>query len=112
MFVLSFRPSLRLAFRGVLGVVALALAAAGFLALPATAAAAQTVAGPMGGPAAGQVVGPVRSCSHTRCTVRYTTVGTGQSFTVPARVTSLSVTLYGGRGGDNGSGVLAGTARG
>ena len=85
-----------LPLRAVLAATTPALAAAGFLASPIAVADAQAVAG------------PVLSCSASTCTVTYATVGTGQSFTVPAGVSSLSVTLYGGRGGDNQSGVLGG----
>jgi hypothetical protein len=93
MFVLSFRSSLR----GVVAIATPALIATGFVAFPAAAAARA--------PAAAD---PVPSCSRITCTVTYSTVGTGQSFTVPAGLSSLSVTLYGGRGGDNQSGVLGG----
>ncbi len=60
------------------------LAAGGWLAAAPASAAAQDPA-----------------CSGGQCTVSFTSPGTGQSFTVPAGVTSLSVALYGGRGGTN-----------
>ena len=65
----------------------LALAARGLAALAVTGAAASALA----------AVAP--SCSGGTCTVTYTTPGTGQSFTVPSGVSSVSVTLYGGKGG-------------
>jgi hypothetical protein len=43
--------------------------------------------------------GPAPVCADGTCTVTYSSPGTGQSFTVPAGVTSLAVTLYGGVGG-------------
>jgi hypothetical protein len=85
-----------LSVRGVVAVSTPALAVTGFLALAATAARAQAVAN------------SVQSCSRTTCTVTYASVGTGQSFTVPAGLSALSVTLYGGQGGSNKSGVLGG----
>jgi hypothetical protein len=42
------------------------------------------------------------------CTQTFATPGTGQSFTVPAGVTSVSVTLYGGTGGTNFDGNVPG----
>ena len=85
-----------LPLRAVLVATTPVLAATGFLAPSIALADAQAA------------TGPVMSCSASTCTVTYATVGTGQAFTVPAGVSSLSVTLYGGRGGDNQSGVLGG----
>jgi hypothetical protein len=51
------------------------------------------------GAAPALAAGPAPSCSAGTCTVSFTTPGTGQSFTVPAGVSSLAVTLYGGVGG-------------
>jgi hypothetical protein len=48
------------------------------------------------------------SCSTGQCTVTFSSPGTGQSFTVPAGVTSLEVTLYGAEGGLNSTGDVAG----
>ena len=47
-------------------------------------------------------------CANGTCTVTFATPGTGQSFTVPAGVSSLSVTLYGGAGGQNYQGDVPG----
>jgi Bacterial Ig domain/Putative Ig domain/Domain of unknown function DUF11 len=47
-------------------------------------------------------------CSVAFCTVTLGTPGTGQSFTVPAGVHSLEVTLYGGTGGANYDGDVSG----
>ncbi len=48
------------------------------------------------------------SCSAGTCAVSFITPGTGQSFTVPPGVTSLSVTLYGGVGGGAIGGITGG----
>lgn len=42
------------------------------------------------------------SCSHVTCTVTFSSAQTGQSFTVPYGVSSLSVTLNGAAGGSDG----------
>ena len=85
-------------------VALLALApTAGALALAGGALAGGATPALAGG-AMALAAGPVPSCSAGRCTVSFTTVGTGQSFTVPAGVSSLSVTLYGGAGGSTSDG--------
>jgi hypothetical protein len=40
-------------------------------------------------------------CSSGTCAATYASAGTGQSFSVPAGVSSVAVTLYGGAGGTN-----------
>jgi hypothetical protein len=71
----------------------------------ATGAGGLVVAGPA--PAAWAASGsPV--CAAGICSLTYATTGTGQLFTVPAGVTSLSVTLEGGAGGANYDGDVAG----
>ena len=55
-------------------------------------------------PGACRRAGP--SCSAGTCTVSFTAPGTGGSFTVPAGVSALSVTLYGGAGGGTSFGGL------
>ena len=52
-----------------------------------------------GGAQQALAAGAAPSCANGTCTVTYATPGTGQSFTVPAGVTSLSVKLYGAAGG-------------
>jgi hypothetical protein len=47
-------------------------------------------------------------CSAGTCTGTFTTPGTGQTFVVPAGVSSMSVTLYGGAGGGNFPNLLGG----
>jgi hypothetical protein len=42
---------------------------------------------------------PTALCSGGTCTVTFSTAGTGQSWVVPAGVTSESLTLYGAIGG-------------
>lgn len=72
-----------------------------------------------GGLAAGGAAGPARSelaastqpapvCGASVCTVAYSTPGTGQSFTVPAGVSSLGVTLVGAAGGAGDGGTPGG----
>ena len=65
--------------------LAATVAAAGAAGAGMLAAAPQALAAP--------------SCSAGTCTVSFTAPGTGAAFTVPAGVSSLSVTLYGGAGG-------------
>ena len=52
--------------------------------------------------------GPDPVCSAGTCTVSFTTPQTGGEFTVPAGVSSLSVTLYGAVGGNNVTNDVAG----
>ena len=83
-----------------------ALAVTGSTALAAGGLAALAVTG---GAGAALAANPGPSCSAETCTVTFATVGTGQSFTVPQGVFSLSVTLYGGAGGgSNGAGGSGG----
>ena len=51
----------------------------------------------MGSPASAITPAPV--CGGTTCTVTFSTAGTGQTWVVPAGVTSESITLYGAIGG-------------
>jgi hypothetical protein len=88
--------------RGPLLRAALALTASTGLAAGGLATLAVTV----GAVPALAAVAP--SCSAGTCTVTFATVGTGQSFTVPAGVSSLTVMLYGGTGGPSGSQVSGG----
>jgi hypothetical protein len=69
--------------------------------------AAGTLAAVAGATAA-SASGGAPVCSSGTCTVTLDSPGTGQSFTVPAGVSALSVTLYGGTGGTNYSGDAAG----
>jgi len=55
----------------------------------------------IGGAPAALAAGAPVTCASGTCTATFATAGTGQSFTVPAGVSSLSVTLYGGEGGTN-----------
>jgi hypothetical protein len=85
--------------RGVRGLGGKARRAPARVALLALVPAAGGLALAGGGAAPALAAGPAPSCSAGSCTVSFTTPGTGQSFIVPAGVTSLSVTLYGGAGG-------------
>ena len=68
--------------------------------------AAVTVAAGSGPAALAATAGP--SCASGVCSVTFATPGIGQSFTVPAGVPSLSLTLYGAVGGENDTSDVAG----
>ncbi len=70
-----------------------ALAVAGVLAVGGLAAG--------GWPATASAASQDLSCGLGQCTVSFLAPGTGQSFTVPVGVTSLTVTMYGAIGGTN-----------
>jgi hypothetical protein len=97
MAVLGIHPASVIRGTGKLGRGARGASARVALLALVPAAGALALAG--GGAAPALAAGPAPSCSAGTCTVSFTTPGTGQSFTVPAGVPSLSVALYGGAGG-------------